>query len=233
MENQTPSFEEIQARIAGGDQEAAAMYVSNPEAFTPNVPSEPLEATETIQTPDESDYVEIEPETPSEDVTEPVTEEVEEKTEEFVNPLDEQREIYDRLEADRIEKEKAYKEQLEKAEEEKQALLKQVEEARIAAEQVKAREEVEEEFSFFDDADSGKPVVETTAPATEDAKVADDELRKEFEALKQSVTEQRIMDEAVSEYTRFWNSPEGQKLKPNGLDAKPPFKNSMRSSTHL
>ena len=224
MENQTPTFEEIQERIASGDQEAALAYVNNPEAFAPTAPEMLVEAQETTPMPDESDYVEIEPKTPSTELTEaPSVETTGEETtdEEFVNPLDEQRKVYDQLEKERIANEKALKDQLAQADEEKQALLKQVEEARIAAEQAKAKEEVEEEFSFFDDeADSGKPAVETAAPVEKFNVDSTDDLRKEFEALKQSVTEREVMDRAVSEYTQFWNSPEGKKLKPDSLDAK-------------
>ena len=223
MENQTPNLIEIQERIKSGDVEAAQAFINNPESFeipTSEAP-EPM-----VETPEvsEVDMVTIEPQ----DVPTEPTEDVEQ--EEFINPLDEQRQIVDELEREKLEKEKALRAEIEAQKEEarqrEEALHKQLEEARIAAEKAKAAEEVEE-FNFFEEADSGEPVAEATAPVSEVPNETDNELLTRLQKLEQEQKEQKLRDEerlykdqANRDYTSFWNSPEGEKLRPKGMDAE-------------
>lgn len=214
MENQNPSLEEIgQMLQAGNVTEANA-------ALGREMPVEPVVET---PTPDESEFVTIEPEQAPEAVVEQPQEAPAEESDEFVNGLDEQRKIFDQLEAERIEKEKTLKAELEAQKEaaakEREALLKQVEEARMAATQ--AKDEEEKEFSYFDDpeADSGKPVAEATAPVVNQSPESTDDLLAEFKELKSEMAAQKAMDDSARQYTSFWNSPEGEALKPKGMDA--------------
>jgi hypothetical protein len=220
MENQTPSLEEIGAMIAEGNVEQANAYINGE---TPSEAPEPM-----IETPEtsESDLVTIEPEAPSMDATEPEEAATPENEEEFVNPLDEQRRIADELERERIETEKALKNELEAektaAREREEALLKQVEEARIAAEK-----KDDEEFSFFEDGDSGTEAVEAATPVVEEAPKTTDDIKERMLKLEQELAENKArdaeknaVDAAVRGYTKFWNSPEGEKLKPKGMDAE-------------
>jgi hypothetical protein len=203
------SLTEIQEKIAEGDMEAAQAFINNPDAYQDepeyddSIPTE--ESLETIQPQQE----EVTEQVVVADGDESVNES--EEVQPTVDPLQAERDRVDALEADFKKREEQSKaEYLER----ENGLLKQVEEARNAKD--------EDETYFFGE-DSETNGVDT--PKQEEVTDTSDAKWKErFTELEERLTAKEIEDNSSREFTNFWGTEEGKKLKPNGMDANKSIK---------